>query len=91
MSTSDDAAIEQDAAGPPVASTWRVLSLLGRCRRMLQARARRAELRATLCDLTDRELTDIGLTRAEADYIGTRRTIDNYRVDATCFWMMSRM
>ena len=34
---------------------------------------KRQRLRATLCDLSDRELMDIGTTRSEIDYIASHR------------------
>ena len=37
---------------------------------------KRQRLRATLCDLSDRELMDIGTTRGEIDYIASNRGID---------------
>jgi uncharacterized protein YjiS (DUF1127 family) len=37
---------------------------------------KRQRLRATLCDLSDRELMDIGTTRGEIDYIASNRSID---------------
>ena len=37
---------------------------------------KRRRLRATLCDLSDRELMDIGTTRGEIDYVASNRGID---------------
>jgi uncharacterized protein YjiS (DUF1127 family) len=37
---------------------------------------KRQRLRATLCDLSDRELMDIGTTRSEIDYIASHRAGD---------------
>jgi uncharacterized protein YjiS (DUF1127 family) len=37
---------------------------------------KRQRLRATLCDLSDRELIDIGTTRGEIDYVASNRSID---------------
>ena len=37
---------------------------------------KRQRLRATLCDLSDRELMDIGTTRGEIDYIASNHSID---------------
>jgi uncharacterized protein YjiS (DUF1127 family) len=34
---------------------------------------KRQRLRATLCDLSDRELMDLGTTRSEIDYIASHR------------------
>jgi uncharacterized protein YjiS (DUF1127 family) len=36
----------------------------------------RALLRERLCDLSDRELRDIGITRGEIDYVAANRSID---------------
>ena len=41
-----------------------------------QERHKRQRLRATLCDLSDRELMDIGTTRGEIDYVASNRGID---------------
>jgi uncharacterized protein YjiS (DUF1127 family) len=37
---------------------------------------RKQKLRPTLSDLSDRELSDIGITRGEIDYIASHRDID---------------
>ena len=37
---------------------------------------KRERLRTQLCRLTDGELTDIGITRGEIDYVASNRTID---------------
>jgi uncharacterized protein YjiS (DUF1127 family) len=37
---------------------------------------KRQRLRAALCDLSDRELMDIGTTRGEIDYVASNRSID---------------
>ena len=37
---------------------------------------KRQRLRANLCDLSDRELMDIGITRSEIDYVASNRGID---------------
>jgi uncharacterized protein YjiS (DUF1127 family) len=41
-----------------------------------QERRERQKLRATLSDLSDRELTDIGTTRGEIDYAASHRGND---------------
>jgi uncharacterized protein YjiS (DUF1127 family) len=74
-----DALSEKDAAGPPAASTRSVMSLLKRYWRAFQERRQRQSLRATLHDLSDRELMDIGVTREEIDYIAPHRAIDTLR------------
>jgi uncharacterized protein YjiS (DUF1127 family) len=38
---------------------------------------KRQRLRATLCDLNDRELMDIGIARGEIDYVASNRSIDS--------------
>ncbi|UFZ06238.1 DUF1127 domain-containing protein [Bradyrhizobium ontarionense] len=81
---------EKDAAGPPGASTRSVSSLLDRYWRAYQERRRRRSLRASLYGLSDRELTDIGVTRAEIDYIAARPAIDRLRDGATDPWLPSR-
>jgi len=37
---------------------------------------KRQRLRATLCDLNDRELQDIGIARGEVDYVASNRSIE---------------
>ena len=37
---------------------------------------KRQTLRTRLCQLTERELTDIGITRGEIDYVASNRGID---------------
>ncbi|MCG2631630.1 DUF1127 domain-containing protein [Bradyrhizobium sp. WYCCWR 13023] len=44
--------------------------------RSFQERRERQKLRATLSDLSDTELTDIGTTRGEIDYVASHRRID---------------
>jgi len=79
-----DTLSEKDAAGPTAASTWSVLGLLKRYWRAYQER--RQSLRATLQDLSDRELMDIGLTRGEIDYLTPERAIDTLRDNTRYFW-----
>jgi len=85
-----DALSEKDAAGPPAASTRSVLSLLKGYWRALQERRRRQGLRASLHELSDRELMDIGVTRAEIDYLAAHRAIDRLRDGTTHLWISSR-
>ena len=86
----DEALSEKDAAGPTAASAPNVLSLLKRYWRAFQERRQRQSLRATLHNLSDRELMDIGLTRDEIDYITPHRAIDKLRDSTTYLWIMSR-
>jgi uncharacterized protein YjiS (DUF1127 family) len=74
-----DAFSEKEAAGPPVASTRSVSSLLQRYWRAFRKRRQRERLRANLHDLSDRELMDIGLTRSDIDYIVDGRAIERLR------------
>jgi uncharacterized protein YjiS (DUF1127 family) len=85
-----DALSEKDAAGPPAASTRSVLSLLKGYWRAFQERRQRRRLRASLHDLSDRELMDIGVTRAEIDCIAVHRAIDRLRDRTTHLWILSR-
>jgi uncharacterized protein YjiS (DUF1127 family) len=57
----DDGLLENDAAGLAAASTRSLFSLLKRYWRAFQERRQRQSLRATLHELSDRELMDIGL------------------------------
>ena len=57
-------------------STWRVSSFFKGYWHAFQERRKRQRLRATLCDLSDRELMDIGTARGEIYYIASIRDID---------------
>ena len=54
----------------------RISSFFKRCWDAFQERRERHRLRATLSDLSDRELMDIGTTRGEIDYVASNRGID---------------
>ena len=72
MNTAHSAAgLEQTSA-----STRRVSSLFRRYWNAFQQRRKRLRLRATLCDLNDRELQDIGIARGEVDYVASNRSVD---------------
>jgi uncharacterized protein YjiS (DUF1127 family) len=86
----DGALSEKDAAGLTAAMMRSVLGLLERYWRAFQDQRHRESLRATLQDLSDRELMDIGVTRAEIDYIAAHRAIDRLRDSTTHLWTMSR-
>ena len=60
---------EKQAAGPPSASGPNVLDLLEQYWLAFRDRRQRARGRASLHRMSDRELMDIGVTRAEIDYI----------------------
>lgn len=74
-----DAFSEKEAAGPPVASTWSVLSLLRGCWCAFRNWRQRERLRISLHDLSERELMDIGLTSSDIDYIVALRAIERLR------------
>jgi uncharacterized protein YjiS (DUF1127 family) len=57
-------------------STRHVSSFIWKYWDAFQERRERQKLRATLSDLSDRELTDIGTTRGEIDYVAWQRCID---------------
>ena len=62
--------------GRMTGSTRRVSSFFRRYWGAFQERRKRQRLRATLCDLSDRELIDIGTTRGEIDYVASNRLVD---------------
>ena len=62
--------------GQAAARTRRVPSVLNRYWGVFQERRKRQSLQATLCDLSDRELMDIGTSRSEIDYVASNRDID---------------
>jgi uncharacterized protein YjiS (DUF1127 family) len=69
--------------GQTAASTQRVSSFSKRYWGAFQERRKRQRLRATLCDLSDRELMDIGTTRGEIDYVASNRGIDPRGIRST--------
>ena len=77
-----DALSEKDAAGPPVASTRSVLSVLRGYWRAFRRR-RQAE---SLHNLSDRELTDIGLTPGDIDHLVARRDFERLGDGTTHLW-----
>jgi uncharacterized protein YjiS (DUF1127 family) len=83
----DDALSEKRAAGPTAASIRSVLGLLKRYWRAFQERRQRESLRATLHELSDRELMDIGVTPDEIDYIAAHRAIERLRDGTTYPWL----
>ena len=62
--------------GQTAASTRRVSSFLKRYWNEFQVRRKRRRLRGAVCDLSDRELKDIGITRGEIEYVASNRSID---------------
>jgi uncharacterized protein YjiS (DUF1127 family) len=62
--------------GQTAASTRRVSGFFMRYWDAFREGRKRQRLRAALCDLSDRELMDIGTTRGEIDYVASNRNID---------------
>ena len=81
-----DAFSEKEAAGPPVAPTPSVLSLLQEYWRAFRKRRQRKRSCVSLHELSDRDLKDIGLTPGDVDYIVARRAIERLRDGAMYLW-----
>ena len=62
--------------GQTAALAYRVSSFFKRCWDPFQERRERHRLRATLSDLSDSELMDIGTARGEIDHVAANRSID---------------
>ena len=62
--------------GQSAVSTRRVSRFFMTYWSAFQERRKRQRLIANLCDLSDRELMDIGTTRGEIDYVASNRGID---------------
>lgn len=58
------------------ASTWSVPSLFKRYWGQLEEWRQRQRLQGALCNLSDRELMDIGITRGEIDYVASNPAIE---------------
>ena len=86
----DGALSEKQAVGPPAASPRHIVGLFRRYWLALQERRRRHRLRATLCTLSERELIDIGVTRAEIDCIAAQRALDRLKDGTTHLGILSR-
>jgi uncharacterized protein YjiS (DUF1127 family) len=69
--------------GQTAASTRHGSNLFRRYWDAFQERRKRQRLRATLCDLSDRELMDIGTTRGEIDYVASNRCFDPRGIRST--------
>ena len=79
MSTTYDAT----GLGQTAASTQRVFSFFKRCWGAFQERRKRQRLLVNLCDLSDRELMDIGISRGEIDYVASNRGCDPRGIRST--------
>jgi uncharacterized protein YjiS (DUF1127 family) len=80
---------EKAAAWPQAASARNVLSLLKRYWRAFGERRRYRTVRIALRELSDRQLTDIGLTGPEIDCIAAHRAFERLREGMTDLWMRS--
>ncbi|CCE02215.1 DUF1127 domain-containing protein [Bradyrhizobium sp. STM 3809] len=74
-----DAASEKDAAGPPASPTWLIIRVIVHCWRAFHAWRWRESLRASFHDMSERELTDIGITRGEIDCIVAHRDLEQLK------------
>jgi uncharacterized protein YjiS (DUF1127 family) len=60
-----------------LATPWgRAANIFGRYWAAFREDRKRRKLRTVLCDLSDRELIDIGTTRGEIDYVASHRDFD---------------
>jgi uncharacterized protein YjiS (DUF1127 family) len=66
----------------PVTARRQVYSPLETYWNAFQEWRKRRRLLANLCDLSDRELMDIGITRSEIDYLASHRGCDQRGVPA---------
>ena len=82
----DNALSDKDSAGP---AAHGVLGLLRRYWSAFQQRRQNRQL--TLQDLSDRELKDIGLTRAQIDYLTPQRAVDTLRDNTRHLWSRGGM
>jgi uncharacterized protein YjiS (DUF1127 family) len=69
--------------GQTAVSTGRVSSAFKDFWGALQEWRKWERLRADFCDLSDRELMDIGTTRGEIDYVASNRFIDPRGIRST--------
>jgi uncharacterized protein YjiS (DUF1127 family) len=67
---------DETGFGQSSPSARRISSFLRSVRDTFQERRQRLILRATLSNLSDRELMDIGTTRGEIDYVASNRISD---------------
>lgn len=81
-----DAFSEKEAVGPPVASTQSIVSLLQGYWRAFRKWRQRERFRVSLHSLSERELTDIGLTASDIDYIVADKAIERLRDGTAYFW-----
>lgn len=79
IATAGSASFKADAEGPIAASTRRVLSLLVRYWHAYQDRVERRSAQASLRDLSERNLVDIGIAPGDIAYIAALKTLDKLK------------
>jgi uncharacterized protein YjiS (DUF1127 family) len=79
MAAPRHASSDKQAAGPPVASTRSVWSLLREYWRAFRKRRQRKRSCVSVHELSDRALKDIGLTPGDIDYIAACRAMERLR------------
>ncbi|MGJ4885873.1 DUF1127 domain-containing protein [Bradyrhizobium sp. HKCCYLRH3097] len=84
-----DALSEKNAAGPPGISAPGLFGLLARYWLVFQEGRRLRRMRVDLCDLSEAQLVDIGLTQGDLDHIAAHRALERLRFDIANA-MMSR-
>ncbi len=82
---------KRDAARPAayISAATRLIEALISYWQAFQEQRQRENVRVALRDLSDRELTDIGVTRADIEYIAAHRAHDRLRDDARSLGMHS--
>lgn len=78
-----DALSEKNAAAPPGAAAPSLFGSLGRYWLAFQDSRRRRRLRISLCDLSEAQLMDIGLTQSDLDHIAAHRALERFRDNTT--------
>ena len=83
----EDALSEKQAAGPPAASTRRVLRSLQTVWRALRERRRRKRSQDSLRELSDRQLMDIGLSPGDIECVAAHRAFEELKGGSTHLWL----
>jgi uncharacterized protein YjiS (DUF1127 family) len=78
---------ENKAAASPATATRSIVTNLARCWQRWRERRRR-QRRIALHELSERELTDIGVTRVDIEYISALQELDRLKSDTT-MWTRS--
>ena len=83
----EDALSEKQAAGPPAASTRRVLRSLQGIWRAFRERRRRNRSRDSLRGLSDRQLMDIGISPGDIECVAAYRAFEGLKDGSTHLWL----